>query len=71
VETQRLEVRFEGEELAAVRSSVSVNTPYHTPDGAYYIYFDEGPGLAFLEGELSEGKLRRLWPGMLEAAGLH
>jgi hypothetical protein len=70
METQRLEVRFKGEELATVRSSVSVNTLYRTPDGAYYIYFDEGTGSAFLEGELTEEQVRRLWPEMLEAAGI-
>ena len=68
--TQKLEVRFKGEKLATVRSSASVNTLYRTPDDAYYIYFDEGPDSAFLEGELSEVRVRTLWPELLEAAGL-
>ncbi len=70
MEIHRLEVRFTGEELATVQSPVSVNTLYRTPEGSYYIYFDEGPDLAFLERGLTEEKVRRLWPELLEAAGI-
>jgi hypothetical protein len=74
MEIQSVEVRFEGEELATVRSSVSVNTLYRTPEGLYRIHFDEEE-IAFLEsgrdGEgLTEERVRTLWPELIEAAGL-
>jgi hypothetical protein len=74
METQRVEVRFEGEELAIHTDRAGTNTLYRTPEGLYRIHIDEGQS-AFLEsglhGEgLTEAQVRTLWPELAEAAGL-
>ena len=73
--TQRVEVRFEGEELATHTDRAGVNTLYRTPVGLYCVHIDEGPESAFLESGrhgdgLTGAEVRALWPELAAAAGL-
>ena len=82
-ELQTVEVRFYGERLATVTLANGVYTLYHTSDGSYFVYIDEGAEGAHLvtgeigerpRGHLNEGisgaNVREFWPELLTAAGL-
>jgi hypothetical protein len=75
-EMLRLEIRFEGEELASYRDNRGVvySLFYRSDDEHYVVHHDDPSGLAWLEdgrgNGLSAEDLRRGWPELAEAANL-